>query len=119
MRLNASYVFFRIADELADASGPIGGAGLPLTPWRSLAVDRTVWPYGLPIWIEAALPLPAGGAEAFRRLTVAEDTGSAIVGPARADLFHGSGATAGSRAGVLRHPMRFVVLWPKAADARP
>jgi membrane-bound lytic murein transglycosylase A len=112
MRLNASYVFFRLADELADAAGPIGGAGLPLTPWRSIAIDRTIWPYGLPVWLEADLPL-AEGAEHFRKLTVAQDTGSAILGPARADLYHGSGAVAGSRAGVLRHPMRFVVLWPK------
>jgi membrane-bound lytic murein transglycosylase A len=114
MRLNASYVFFRAAHELAEASGPIGGAGLPLTPWRSIAVDRGIWPYGLPVWLETKLPR-ACGEEDFRRLTIAEDTGSAIVGPARADLFHGSGAEAGSRAGVLRHPMRFVVLWPNAA----
>jgi membrane-bound lytic murein transglycosylase A len=112
MRLNASYVFFRLAPELSEAAGPIGGAGLPLTPWRSIAVDRTIWPYGLPVWLEADLPL-ADGAERFRKLTVAQDTGAAILGPARADLYHGSGAAAGSRAGVLRHPMRFVVLWPK------
>jgi membrane-bound lytic murein transglycosylase A len=114
MRLNASYVFFRLATELSDAAGPIGGAGLPLTPWRSIAVDRGVWAYGLPVWLEVDLPRE-GGAEPFRRLTIAEDTGSAILGPARADLYHGSGAEAGSRAGVLRHPMRFVVLWPRAA----
>jgi membrane-bound lytic murein transglycosylase A len=114
LRLNASYVFFRIADELSAASGPIGGAGLPLTPWRSIAVDRSIWAYGLPVWLETELPR-AGGAEIFAKLTVAQDTGSAILGPARADLYHGSGAEAGSRAGVLRHPMRFVVLWPKAA----
>jgi membrane-bound lytic murein transglycosylase A len=112
MRLNASYVFFRLADELADATGPIGGAGLPLTPWRSIAIDRTVWPYGTPVWLETDLPL-AAGPEPFRKLTIAQDTGAAILGPARADLYHGSGAEAGSRAGVLRHPMRFVVLWPK------
>jgi membrane-bound lytic murein transglycosylase A len=113
MGMNESYVFFRLADELADASGPIGGAGLPLTPWRSIAIDRTIWPYGLPIWIDTELPLEKT-AERFSKLTIAEDTGSAILGAARADLYHGSGATAGSRAGVLRHPMRFVVLWPKA-----
>ncbi len=111
MQLNRSYVFFRLADELPAQAGPIGGAGLPLTPWRSIAVDRTQWPYGLPVWIDAALP---GRSEPFRALTIAEDTGSAILGPARADLFHGSGAEAGMQAGALRHPMRFVVLWPKA-----
>lgn len=112
MGMNASYVFFRIADELPADAGPIGGAGLPLTPWRSIAVDRSLWAYGLPVWIETELPV-THGAEPFRRLTIAEDTGSAILGPARADLFHGSGAEAGARAGALRHPMRFVVLWPR------
>jgi membrane-bound lytic murein transglycosylase A len=114
MRLNASYVFFRLATELSDTAGPIGGANLPLTPWRSIAIDRNVWAYGLPVWLEVHLPL-ASGVEPFRKLTIAEDTGSAILGPARADLYHGSGAAAGSRAGVLRHPSRFVVLWPKAS----
>ena len=109
MGMNASYVFFRIADELPEDAGPIGGAGLPLTPWRSIAVDRTLWAYGLPVWLETALP----SGEAFARLTIAEDTGSAILGPARADLYHGSGPEAGRQAGALRHPMRFVVLWPR------
>lgn len=114
MHQNRSYVFFRHASELPADRGPIGGAGIPLTPWRSIAVDRAIWPYGLPVWIETALPLADGAAEPFRRLTVAEDTGSAIIGPARADLFHGAGGEAGRRAGALRHPMRFVVLWPRA-----
>jgi membrane-bound lytic murein transglycosylase A len=112
MEMNNSYVFFRVATELSEASGPIGGAGLPLTPWRSIAVDRTLWAYGLPIWLEVDLP-SGGKTEAFHKLTVAEDTGSAILGPARADLYHGSGSAAGSRAGILRHPARFVVFWPK------
>jgi membrane-bound lytic murein transglycosylase A len=112
MGMNESYVFFRLAEELSDASGPMGGAGLPLTPWRSIAIDRTIWPYGLPVWLDVALPVGTAS-EPFRKLTITEDTGSAILGPARADLYHGSGAEAGSRAGVLRHPMRFVVLWPK------
>jgi membrane-bound lytic murein transglycosylase A len=113
MWLNRSYVFFRHAAELPEDKGPIGGAGLPLTPWRSIAVDRTLWPYGLPVWMEVDLPLPDGTTEPFRRLVIAEDTGSAIVGPARADLYHGSGEVAGRRAGALRHPMRFTVLWPR------
>jgi membrane-bound lytic murein transglycosylase A len=113
MRRNRSYVFFKEAPDLPADKGPIGGAGLPLTPWRSIAVDRGIWPYGLPIWIDTALPLADGATETFRRLTIAQDTGSAIIGPARADLFHGSGDDAGTRAGGLRHPMRFVVLLPK------
>jgi membrane-bound lytic murein transglycosylase A len=116
MRMNRSYVFFRLADELSPEAGPIGGAGLPLTPWRSIAVDRALWPYGLPVWIDTELPVTAG-TESFRKLVIAEDTGSAIVGPARADLYHGSGTEAGTRAGALRHAMRFIVLWPRSAPA--
>ena len=118
MEMNKSYVFFRVATELSGASGPIGGAGLPLTPWRSIAVDRTIWTYGLPVWLEVDLPT-GEKSESFHRLTIAEDTGSAIIGPARADLFHGSGAVAGSRAGILRNPTRFVVLWPKDQAGQP
>jgi membrane-bound lytic murein transglycosylase A len=114
MRRNRSYIFFRIADELDPADGPIGGAGIPLAPGRSLAVDRTLWSYGLPFWLEGELPLGGGGSEPLRRLMIAQDTGSAIVGPARGDYFFGSGADAGTRAGLLRHPTRFVVLSPKA-----
>jgi membrane-bound lytic murein transglycosylase A len=115
MRQNRSYVFFRRADELAPADGPIGGAGIPLTPGRSLAVDRSLWSYGLPFWLEGELPLADGGAEPLRRLMIAQDTGTAIVGPARGDFFFGSGPEAGTRAGLLRHQTRFVVLSPKPA----
>jgi len=113
MRRNRSYIFFRRADEIAPQDGPIGGADVPLTPGRSLAVDRTVWSYGLPVWLEGTLPRTEGEPEALNRLMIAQDTGSAIVGPARGDFFFGSGAAAGTRAGLLRHPVRFVVLRPK------
>ena len=114
MRLNQSYIFFREADELAPEDGPIGGAGFPLVPGRSLAVDRQLWTYGLPFWLEGELPLTLGKSEPLRRLMIAQDTGSAIVGPARGDFFFGSGDEAGIRAGLLRHTTRFVVLKPKA-----
>jgi membrane-bound lytic murein transglycosylase A len=113
LRQNRSYIFFRLAHELDPAEGPIGGAGLPLTPGRSLAVDATLWSYGLPFWLEGQLPVPGGGSEPLARLVIAQDTGSAIVGPARGDLFTGSGPHAGTRAGLIRHPVRFVVLRPK------
>ncbi len=115
MRMNRSYIFFRIADELQATDGPIGGAGVPLTPGRSLAVDRSLWSYGLPVWLDGELPLTLDRSEPLRRLMVAQDTGSAIVGPARGDFFFGSGPGAGTRAGLLRHPVRFVVLRPKGA----
>ncbi|UVF19781.1 MltA domain-containing protein [Microvirga terrae] len=113
MRQNQSYIFFREASELAPADGPIGGAGIPLVPGRSLAVDRSLWAYGLPVWLDGELPLALDRTEPLRRLMIAQDTGSAIVGPARGDFFFGSGAEAGRRAGLLRHPVRFVVLQPK------
>jgi membrane-bound lytic murein transglycosylase A len=113
MRQNRSYIFFRLADELDPAEGPIGGAGVPLTPGRSLAVDRTVWSYGLPFWLEGELPLARDASEPLRRLMVAQDTGTAIVGAARGDFFFGTGRDAGTRAGLLRHPARFVVFLPK------
>ncbi|WP_230531709.1 murein transglycosylase A [Microvirga roseola] len=113
MRQNQSYIFFREADELAPEDGPIGGAGIPLVPERSLAVDRTLWTYGTPIWLEGQLPLALDRTEPLRRLMIAHDTGSAIVGPARGDYFFGSGTEAGRRAGLMRHPVRFTVLLPK------
>jgi membrane-bound lytic murein transglycosylase A len=117
MRLNRSYIFFRLADELAPDDGPVGGAGVPLTAGRSLAVDRSSWSYGLPVWLEGELPAPGGSFEPLARLMVAQDTGTAIVGPARGDFFVGSGPEAGTRAGMLRHPVRFVVLLPRGTTA--
>lgn len=121
MRRNRSYIFFRALDGHDPALGPIGGAGVPLTPGRSLAVDRGVWSYGLPFWIVADLGEVAGGVESLRahparRLVIAQDTGSAIVGPLRGDLFVGAGEAAGMAAGRIRHPARLVVLWPVAGE---
>lgn len=113
IRLNKSFVFFARKDDLPTEAGPIGGAGLPLTPLRSIAVDRTLWPYGMPAWIETEIPDGKGGMERLARLMIAQDTGSAILGPARIDLFLGSGAAAGHRAGLVRHPLDFTVLWPR------
>jgi membrane-bound lytic murein transglycosylase A len=111
MRRNESFVFFRLAPDAGD--GPIGGAGLPLTPLRSLAVDRALWSYGLPFFPVADLPWRGDRAEPFARLMIAQDTGSAIVGPARADLYFGGGDEAGARAGAIRHEADMFVLWPK------
>lgn len=115
IRLNRSFVFFARRDDLPADQGPIGGAGLPLTPLRSIAIDRSAWPYGLPVWIDATIPDGSGGEERLARLMIAQDTGSAILGPARLDLFVGSGAEAGYRAGLIRHPVSFTVLWPREA----
>lgn len=117
MRMNRSYIFFDLAEGLDPAAGPIGGASVSLTPLRSIAIDRGLWPYGLPFWISARLPLGEAGADTgFARLMIAQDTGSAILGPARADLFLGSGPEAGDRAGAIRHPGAFTVLWPRGGE---
>ena len=115
MRQNRSYIFFRMAPALAQEDGPIGAAGVPLTAGRSLAVDSSLWPYGLPVWLEGRPSEPENRFTPLRRLTVAQDTGSAIVGRARADLFIGSGFEAGRQAGSMRERVRTVVFMPRAS----
>ena len=117
MRRNRSFVFFQLVEDFDPELGPIAGAGVPLTPLRSIAVDRTIWAYGLPFWIDAELPWSDDTSMSFRRLMIAQDTGSAIVGPARADVFFGSGHRAGARAGSIRHRAEFVVLLPQGRAA--
>ncbi|MGD9659190.1 MAG: murein transglycosylase A [Methylocystis sp.] len=119
MQENRSYVFFEIDRSEARAIGPIGGQGAPLTPFRSIAVDRSIWCYGLPFWVAARLPWRSEAETEFRRLMIAQDTGSAIIGPARADLFFGAGEAAGRRAGDIRHAAEMVVLLPKDAGDGP
>ena len=113
MRRNRSFVFFKLVDDFDPALGPIAAAGVPLTPLRSIAVDRRIWAYGLPFWIDTELPWADETPRPLRRLMIAQDTGSAIVGPARADLFFGSGDKAGARAGAIRHAVEFIVLLPR------
>jgi membrane-bound lytic murein transglycosylase A len=112
MQRNRSFVFFRLVEDFDARFGPVGGAGVALTPLRSIAVDRAIWSYGLPFWIEADLPWADESPSPFKRLMIAQDTGSAIVGPARADIFFGSGDAAGARAGAIRHCGDFAVLLP-------
>ena len=112
---NRSYVFFRITG-LSNEGEPIGAQGVPLTPGRSIAVDR-LHEYGTPFFIEGNLPIESvKPVSPFRRLMIAQDTGSAIVGPARADLYWGAGDDAGRIAGRIRHPGRFVMLLPRELD---
>jgi membrane-bound lytic murein transglycosylase A len=113
MRRNRSYVFFKREEALDPALGPTGGAGVPLTPLRSIAVDRSIWAYGTPFWIDAELPWRSESASPFRRLMIAQDTGSAILGAARADIFFGGGEAAGARAGAIRHRGTFTALLPR------
>ena len=115
-RQNKSYVFFREV-QLSDKDEAVGAQGVPLTPGRSIAVDKSLHVYGTPFFIEGELPIESAKSKnPFRRLMIAQDTGSAIIGPARADLYFGAGLDAGKVAGRLRHNARFVMLVPKSLD---
>jgi membrane-bound lytic murein transglycosylase A len=110
---NSSYIFFREAPVDDPALGPVAAAKVPLTPGRSMAVDRLLHTFGTPFFIDAP-GLTAFGGDGFRRLMIAQDTGSAILGAARGDLFAGSGDAAGEIAGVVRHRADFHALVPHA-----
>ena len=115
-RQNRAYVFFREV-PLSDKDEAVGAQGVPLTPGRSIAVDNSLHVYGTLFFIEGELPIESPQAKTpFRRLMVAQDTGSAITGPARADIYYGAGAEAGRISGRFRHSMRFVMLVPKSLD---
>jgi membrane-bound lytic murein transglycosylase A len=109
---NRSYIFFREAEVDDPSLGPIAAAKVPLTPGRSLAVDRLLHTFGTPFFIHAP-DLTAFDRRPFRRLMIAQDTGSAIVGAARGDLFAGSGDLAGEIAGVVRANADFFALLPR------
>ncbi|RTL54143.1 MAG: lytic transglycosylase [Bradyrhizobiaceae bacterium] len=115
-RQNKSYIFFREV-PLSEKDEAVGAQGVPLTPGRSIAVDKSLHLYGTPFYIDAMLPIESDTSSTpFRRLMVAQDTGSAIVGPARADLYFGAGPDAGRVAGRIKNAARFVLLLPKDLD---
>jgi len=103
---NPSYVFFRELRNVAANLGPLGAMNRSITPLRSVAVDPRYTPLGAPVWVEK------DGRGKMRRLMIAQDTGSAIKGAQRADIYFGTGDTAGKAAGQLRDPGRMVVLMP-------
>ena len=107
MNTNKSYVFFR---EL-NGEGPLGAQGVALTAGRSLAVDRTKISYGVPIWVD--LEKPVEEASDIRRLMLAQDTGGAIVGAVRGDVFWGYGDLAADMAGKMKSKGRYWVLLPR------
>lgn len=113
-RRNKSYVFFR-ETGLAEHEEPIGAQGISLTPGRSIAVDKSIHIYGTPFFIQAELPIDNVRSEnKFQRLMVAQDTGSAIRGPARADLYFETRDI--HIAGRIRHPGQFTILIPREID---
>ncbi len=113
MRSNKSYVFFK----KLDTSAPVGAQGVELTPERSLAVDHSVWPYGVPMFIEAAPP--EVGRDPIQRLMIAQDTGGAIIGVVRGDMFWGYGDKAAHNAGVMKSTGRLWALLPKSVTPQP
>jgi membrane-bound lytic murein transglycosylase A len=115
-RMNKSYVFFRVTG-LADHEEAVGAQGVQLTPGRSIAIDRHLHAYGTLFWIEAELPIASETPDTkFRRLMVGQDTGSAIIGPARADIYFGAGDEAGRVSGRIKQPGRFTMLVPRQID---
>jgi membrane-bound lytic murein transglycosylase A len=108
---NPRVVFFKeepLSDLDADV-GPKGAQGVPLTPGRSIAVDRESIPYGTPVWLSST-----SATTSLQRLVVAQDTGGAIVGAVRADYFAGWGDAAGQWAGTIKQPLQMWALWPKS-----
>jgi membrane-bound lytic murein transglycosylase A len=115
MQANARYVFFR---EI-EGDGPVGSLGVALTPGRSLAIDASLLPLGAPFWLDTTYPpgTPEAG-QPLRRLMVAQDTGAAIKGAVRGDIYWGSGETALQYAGPMKQQGRYYLLLPEAVARR-
>ena len=106
LNVNPSYVFFRKIGDLPADKGPIGAMGRSITALRSVAIDPDFTPLGAPVWIEK------DGDNPLRSLMVAQDTGGAIKGAQRADIFYGTGAQAGDAAGTVKDGGRMIILLP-------
>lgn len=119
LRANPRVVFFREQALLDASAGPLGAQGVPLTPGRSIAVDRDSIPLGTPVWIVSTEPQPWTTPETaplprpLQRLVIAQDTGGAILGAVRADFFWGWGEGIEQQAGRTKQPLRMWALWPK------
>lgn len=111
---NPSYVFFELRDD--SEAGPIGTLGTPLTPQRSIAVDPAHIPLGTPVWLQTSLPNSPD--QPYRRLYLAQDTGGAIKGPLRADVFWGNGDEAEQLAGNMKQAGKLIVLLPKSSQVQ-
>jgi len=110
MQINPRYIFFDVTPD--DGREPAGAAGVPLPAGRAIAVDPSRHNYGDLYWIDAQAPILAGAHKVYRRLAMALDTGSAIRGQVRADLYIGRGDAAGAEAGRVRHTLKMMRLRP-------
>ncbi len=117
MWTNKSYIFFRPIDVPFDDLGALGAQQVNLTPLRSLAVDRSIWMFGTPMWIDTTTP-PESGSKPFQHLMIAQDTGTAIKGHVRGDIYWGWGEAAAFNAGHMKNAGSMVVLLPKLLAAR-
>lgn len=107
---NPSYIYFQF---LADDGGPVGAQGVSLEAEASLAIDPAYHAYGLPFWVVSNLPDASRTARGW--LAIAQDTGSAIRGKLRGDLFFGSGDRAAWMAGHMKQKAAFYLLLPKGS----
>ncbi len=108
MNVNAAYTFFRIADS----EYVVGAQNVPLTTERSLAVDNEIIPYGLPLWVDTSLKKSDGSKEKYAHLLIAQDTGSAIKGAVRGDIFFGHGKDAEEKAFYMASQGQYYILLP-------
>ena len=115
---NRCYIFFREAPVEDLSLGPVAAAKVPLEAMRSLAVDRMIHTFSSPFFLRSGTLTQLTGGRPFARLLMALDTGSAITGPARGDIFTGSGGEAGDLAGNVNHTADFHILVPKSAAGR-
>jgi membrane-bound lytic murein transglycosylase A len=116
---NKSFVFFREVKVDDPALGAPGAQKVSLTPLRSMAIDRSLWMFGTPIWLDAKVPSgPAGEMRSFRHLMIAQDTGTAIKGHVRGDVYWGWGDKAALVAGQMKSPGAMIVLLPKKLAAK-
>jgi membrane-bound lytic murein transglycosylase A len=113
LNANPGVVFFREERIEDPATGPRGSLGVPLTAGRSVAVDPAFIPLGAPVFLSTTMPLTSAP---LQRLVMAQDTGGAIRGPVRADLFWGFGASAGEAAGMMKQQGQMWLLWPNGAQ---
>ncbi len=118
MAHNRSYIFFREAEVEDEALGPVAAAKVPLVPGRALAIDRRIHTFGFPFYIHSRSLTHLDAGQPFQRLMLALETGTAIVGPARGDIFTGSGDEAGELAGTVRNAADFHILIPRRAAER-
>jgi len=114
--INPRFIFFRLIEGIPDDAGPIGAEGVPLTPGRSMAVDRRYIPLGVPLWLDTTWP--SNPDRPLRRLMVAQDAGGAIKGVVRGDFFWGFGDEALAEAGKMKSAGRYYLLIPTAAAER-